>query len=247
MAGISYETVMAMRYSYWNRTKVVRAIRERTKLGLPLNPSGVAEDDNALYLAARRCFGKGGWRRALRAAGYNPSRVYRRGFWDKARIKVEIRRLKRSGIPLYGDNIIRIGKASLFSMAVRLFGSWGKAIKASGFDYTAVRATQPWTKAKVIAEIRWCVRKGIRLNPQDIMALRGDLVSAATYRFGSWQRAVEAAGFNYRQHLKVWSTKAWLRALNATEARAIEEQTLKFAKRRRASEKTQRVHRRSSG
>ena len=120
-AGIDPESFFQRKR--WSREMILAAIGERHKRGLPLLPSVVEKEDCALVSAAARVFGN--WRKALLAAGVDPSTVYRaKEQWSKERIIAEIRRL--------GQDVRQKGKPLLKKAAVRYFGSWPAALDAAG-------------------------------------------------------------------------------------------------------------------
>ncbi len=86
----------------------------------------------------------------------------------------------------------------LYLKARKVFGSWRKALEASGIDYEEARNRDKWSREKVLQEIKHLYSNGHSLRPK---AFRGNgmtkLVSAATYHFGSWRKAVEASGVCY--------------------------------------------------
>lgn len=86
----------------------------------------------------------------------------------------------------------------LYLKARRLFGSWKKALEACGIDYEKTRNHRKWSRERVIRQIKELDLKGYSLRPKD---LRGNgtvsLISAASYHFGSWRKAVEASGICY--------------------------------------------------
>lgn len=87
---------------------------------------------------------------------------------------------------------------NLYFKARRLFGSWKKALEACEIDYEKTRNHKKWSRERVIRQIKELDLKGYSLRPKD---LRGngtvDLISAASYHFGSWRKAVEASGICY--------------------------------------------------
>lgn len=60
----------------WTKERIVTALRARLNEHKPLNPIGIARDDDKLYQALRRHMGS--WEGALRAAGIDPE-LHRRG------------------------------------------------------------------------------------------------------------------------------------------------------------------------
>lgn len=86
----------------------------------------------------------------------------------------------------------------LYLRARKVFGSWKKALEASGIDYEKARNHKKWSRGKVVEEIKRLYLKGYSLRLKD---LRGNgmicLISAAMYHFGSWRKAVESCGIRY--------------------------------------------------
>lgn len=85
----------------------------------------------------------------------------------------------------------------VYAAAQRIFGSWGAAIEAAGLDYEAVRLYRQWSKAKVLEEVK-ALKKGRKpLNSLFIQRKMRPLYLAALKRFGSWGKALKAAGLDY--------------------------------------------------
>lgn len=76
------------------------------------------------------------------------------------------------------------------------YDSWSDAIEDSGVPFTYTR-TVKWGPEKVIEEIkkRDKEKKGLRYKKTAME--NNKLVHAAKRYFGAWEKAVEAAGFNY--------------------------------------------------
>ena len=87
---------------------------------------------------------------------------------------------------------------TLYLKARKVFGSWKKAIEACGIDYEEARNRRKWSREKVLQEIKNLYSSGHSLRPKDLRR-KGivNLVSAATYHFGSWRKAVELSGACY--------------------------------------------------
>lgn len=77
----------------------------------------------------------------------------------------------------------------LYAAAVLQFGSWGAAVEAAGFDYSAIKI-RPMTEHEVIEEIRELSAAGDQLFARD----HRKLATAALRIFGSWNDAIVAAG-----------------------------------------------------
>lgn len=78
----------------------------------------------------------------------------------------------------------------LYAAAVGCFGSWGKAVKAAGFDYRTIKL-RPIGKKEFLALLREQVVSGA---PMLARAQDAGVAAAAKRLFGSWKAAVQAAG-----------------------------------------------------
>lgn len=114
----------------WDKDVVVEEILKRKSQGLGLRKKDVNTD--RVYFAARRIYGT--WEAALEASGLNPkdykgqkARVY----WTKEKVIKELQTRHEQGLPVHGGEVTR---TSLHRGGRRLFGSWLKALEASGVD-----------------------------------------------------------------------------------------------------------------
>jgi len=118
-------------------------------------------------------------------------KTYRR--WTRQMIIEEVR-----SFPDYSAKNIQRVRPELYGAAVRHFGSWKKAIEASGLDYQRVRRKRPfgfWTEHAVTEKIVSLEHK----HSAFVRKKHADLYSAALRIFGSWEKAVRASGLSYEQ------------------------------------------------
>ena len=134
-----------------------------------------------LYAAACRFFGS--WGKAVEAAGIRYPSV-KRADLDRSELLSRIRNAAEAG-PLLAT------KHTLLSAnALRLFGSWKKAVKAAG---CAGALPQPlWNKARVIEQIKADLANGLPVNTLAVIARNQPLYGAARREFGSWVKALRA-------------------------------------------------------
>jgi hypothetical protein len=121
----------------------------------------------------------------------------------------ELQRRARKGFPLNsgynrGD--------WLYAGAVKSFGSWGKAVKAAGFDYEAIKI-RPLTAREAIEQIQAlaAARKCLRAGDH------GKLWHAAIRHFGSWKKALAKAGCN-DVHL-LWTKERVIERIRTRQAK----------------------------
>ncbi|MCM2279868.1 MAG: hypothetical protein NDJ89_17475 [Oligoflexia bacterium] len=115
----------------WDQETVLNEIRKLETL----SPRTVQQQQPSLYGAAVRLFGA--WRTAVEQAGYSYDNVTSRrgpGYWSNERILREIRGLRE-----LNSNCVRHTSVGLYSAALRVFGTWQRAVESAGFDYQAIR------------------------------------------------------------------------------------------------------------
>lgn len=117
--------------------------------------------------------------------------------WTRERVIAGIQRRHRPGRPLSSRRVQR-EDGLLFSAGFRIFGSWEKAVRAAGIDYSRIRLRHgPWSRKEVLAAVCRRARRGLSLAFRDVQRDGNGLVGAGQTRFGTWEAAVRAAGINY--------------------------------------------------
>jgi hypothetical protein len=76
------------------------------------------------------------------------------------------------------------------------FNSWREALTAAGIDVDNVTRYKYWDNDKVIKAIRARKRSGEPMSSRSLQSTDQSLFCAARRRFGSWDKALEAAGLN---------------------------------------------------
>jgi hypothetical protein len=220
----------------WSKTAIVAEILRRVEQGLSIRGYDVYLEDGGLYHAAKRHFGKGGWAKARVLAGFDPIDPRPWQIWNQQNVREEILQLHESGVALNTGSLQGSSYAYILSAGRVVFGSWAKAIRAAGLNYSKIRKGRKgwWTKSRIIMCIRALEKRGIRLSHNSIRNSHGPLLGSAVVYFGSWSQAVEAAGISYRLHTRVWSTKAWMRRMQEDEYSATLERAKTHARKRRS-------------
>src|ERR1051325_5129332 len=126
-----------------------------------------------------------------------------RRVWDKPTILQTLRNLQRAGKDLSYNRLAK-KMQSLLSAAAYHFGSYRKAVERAGIDYSEVIRKPRWTKPLIIKVIKQAKRKDEDLNWSSVSRRRDDLGRAAFASlqdrlFGSWDRALHAAGLDADQ------------------------------------------------
>ncbi len=209
-AGIEYKEVRARCRRYWDGEAVVAEIRHRAEAGLPINLIAVGKGeycDGPLWTSGKAYFGS--WRAAVEAAGfdYEDVRIRRkRRYPDADAVLAGIRARYAAGLPIGGVSVAReeAKDLPLYQSAFKFFKSWVKAVEAAGIDYaetSRVSLRYPDGNA-VVREIKRRLEEGLLVNSKAVLQGEGreaGLVASGKRCFGSWDAALEAAGFNAGQ------------------------------------------------
>lgn len=217
-AGITY-TEIAKRpdFKKWSKKLIIAKIKERMSLDLPMNSHSVEEDDFTLWSASFRYFGS--WKKAFIVAGFDSSTICTSRTWTKIQVLEEIMTLHKNHVDLSMVNMEKLGRRDLLNAARKHFYGWRQALESLGFKYETIRKTRTgyWSSEQVIKEITLLALEGERLSHGWAKLNHNGLVHAALKYFGSWNKALESSGLNYKNHAKTWSTRAWLERLNDEE------------------------------
>ncbi len=204
----------------WDLTRVIEGILGRRRRGRPLNYKAVVRDKEPLVGAGRRLFGS--WDRALGAAGLDPSRIRLKPVarhWTRETILAAIGRESRAHRDLSVTGIVT-RDGGLYLAALTRFGTWPRALRIAGLDPARIqRKASPtaWTRERVLSKIRARKRKGLPLNHAAAHDAYSDLPASGSRFFGSWDRALEAAGVDPDRVRARWiwtrdSLIRWIRA-----------------------------------
>lgn len=143
--------------------------------------------------------------------------------WTRERILRHILEREAEGRPLTtgGEGVDNL----LYSAARRIFGSWRNAILAAGIPPERVLTWERWSPAKILAKIRLLSRRRRPLTTDEVERRYHNLVSAARRHFGSWSKAVLAAGVD---PIKLQRVVPWTRerVVEAILTRALRGESL---------------------
>ncbi len=113
--------------------------------------------------------------------------------WTRARIRREIRGRRRKGLPLNHDAVAREEKP-LENAALRAYGSWDAALRASGVSPEGARILRAWTPESLKEAILRIRAEGGELNSKAMELRDPGLRQTACRVFGSWDGALRACG-----------------------------------------------------
>lgn len=180
----------------WTRKSIIAEINRLHEADEPLNYS--AAESNHLNLVRAAAWHFGTWRHAVESAGVNYESLSRYQRWSKGRIVERIRELHQQKQDLNWRAVSTHVDPPLAAAALRAngFKSWREAVVAAGIDFDNVARYQYWDEAKVIKAIRARKRTGAPMSSKALQKADQCLFCAARRRFGSWDGALDAAGFN---------------------------------------------------
>lgn len=120
--------------------------------------------------------------------------------WTKHSIIAKLKHLHKSRADLSYNALAR-SQQPLVSAAAYHFGSYRQAIQKAGIQYRDVLRRPRWTKAGIVKLIKQGKRKSLDLHWSAVTRRRDDLGRAAFASlqprlFGSWDRALHAAGLD---------------------------------------------------
>ncbi len=133
--------------------------------------------------------------------------------WTREKLVEAIRELHAVGVDLSPTAIQRTHSALFSSARSRShFGTWRAAIEAAGLDYDGIkRVQQRWNRDEILEQICIHHKNGDDLLDPDFKNAHRDLYLAASAHryFGSWRRAISAAGLD---HETMREARFWTRA-----------------------------------
>ncbi len=182
----------------WSKEAIAQEIRKMHTEEVDLNYATIAQEQVALLRAATRYFGS--WRSAIEFAGLDYEEIRRYKSWSKERILETIRELHANGEDLSWRNISTITAPQLAAAATKRkhFGSWRGAVTAAGLDYSAIRRYREWNEETIKDQLRELHEQGVDMNAKSMEEHDITLITAARRRFDSWDKALTAAGLDYR-------------------------------------------------
>jgi len=134
--------------------------------------------------------------------------------WTREQIIRNILRREAAGLPLTparGKGV----EPALYAAGARIFGSWPNAVRAAGIAPDKAREHERWLPSRILRLIRVLARRRRPLRPGETQQRFGSVVQAARRYFGSWTKAVVAAGVNPKKLKRVqpWTKERIIEAI----------------------------------
>ena len=135
--------------------------------------------------------------------------------WTREKIIREILRREAAGLPLSLGGSREGLESKLYQAGSRVFGSWGNAVKAAGIAPERAKTHDHWPPSRILAKIRSLSRRQQPLRPGELKRRHGHLMQAARRCFGSWSKAVVAAGVDPERLKRVmpWTKERIIEAI----------------------------------
>lgn len=175
------------------RDTIIRKIVELEMTGRSLLEENIQTSEDLLHSAAVSEFGS--WETALEYAGVSAHDVRRCRDLTLERIRRQLRRLCTTGYDL-GAKVNRSRDRALYDAAVRHFGSWREALKASGVNMTNVTHRRPkhLDREAMVLWLRNRQASGQSLVYGEVCLENRDYAMAIKREFCSWAKALRAMG-----------------------------------------------------
>jgi len=233
-AGLNYDRIRVRPMPSWDKQRVISRIRELEKNKNGLWKRAVRRVDPYLDRAADRCFGS--YKRAVRLSGVSADLLkpppYR--FWSPERIVDELQTTYHKNPRLLKPCRLVGKKQRLLRACRRRFGSYRQALDAAGISYGEVVTPPTMTAEEITARLSELFERGRDLRYSHLRDTHRRLLDSARRVFGSYQKAVLAAGLDYPPPppMRHWTAQLVLKTLKDLRRRHVDLRYRQFRKSR---------------
>jgi hypothetical protein len=233
-AGLNYQRIRVRPMPSWDKKRVIDRLLELEKNKTGLWKRSVRRVDPYLDRAADRCFGS--YKRAVRASGVSQDLLtpppYR--FWSPERIVDELQTTYHKNPRLLKPARLVGKKQRLLRACRRRFGSYRLALDAAGISYGEVVMPPSMTAEEIIAKLTDLFERGRDLRYSHLRDTNRRLLEASRRVFGSYQKAVNAAGLDYppAPPMRHWTAPLVLKTLKELHRRHADLRYRQFRKAR---------------
>ena len=181
----------------WSKEIIVQEIQRLQGEGVPLYSHHMRKTYQELLAAGMRHFG--GWKEAVRQAGFCYEEVRRYRKWTNESIQETIQKLYSEGVDLSFRSMMLSTYAPMVYASIRAqhFGSWRNALQAAGLPSEEIYRYRSWDDQVIINEIQKLHQKGTDLSSKKMDDSSNTLIATARRRFGTWEKAIQDAGLDY--------------------------------------------------
>lgn len=198
-----------MSKSKWSKEVIEKELLTLYKEDKMLVPTQMAKLYGGLYHACIRYYGS--YRKALESANI-PYQQLKNRKWSKEVVLEEIKKRQKNNESLYSSVVLK-NHNHLYGAARRYFGSYLKALEASGIDHNKIEVE--YKKEEIIKKIQSLHKEG---KPIHYRGVKRSLTMSAEKYFGSYENAVVAAGFKYE---KISKEVKWDKNIIVSEIRKL--------------------------
>ena len=197
----------------WTEELVLDTIRQVVKGGVLPSRGQLNRRYPGLYCAAVKRFGS--FVKALEAAGTDlrPDHSVK---WPKKKVLDELKKLADAGVPMNSSSVMK-KNYPLHRAAFRFFRTWPEVLAAIGIKHEP--RNKSWSKAKIVEALRNRKKAGLSLRYVDVKAEDGQLRAAIGPYFGSYRKAMRAAGLEIERLTEQWDKDRVIRELKELATR----------------------------
>ena len=138
------------------------------------------------------------------------------GTWTRERIIRELLICESTGQKLTSSRQHGVD-SRLYQAGIRLFGSWRHALLAAGISPARAKLRARWPPEKILERIVALSQRGRPLGPAELRRRHGGMVQAAQRQYGTWAKAVAAAGVELvlLRRVSLWTRDGVIQAILA--------------------------------
>jgi hypothetical protein len=95
----------------------------------------------------------------------------------------------------------------LYSQGIWIFGDWDNALRAAGFDPDKMRMQGSWDRQKIIKKLQNMRDRNLPFYARYMLKNHAALFSSSRREFGSWNKALRAAGITKQAPRKLLKSR----------------------------------------
>jgi DNA-binding transcriptional ArsR family regulator len=191
----------------YTKRQLATIVKDRYANGLSITHHALMKDHPGIAIAIGRLYGSS--RELYKAAGIPMTgHVDRRqkDYWKNGEnIKAELKKRYLDGQDMKRQVVCKDSPV-LVSSAAAAFGGYYEALDAAGIDSSNYRSEAPkgyWTRPQIINEIKKLEAVHEDLSAAHCLRNHRKLYQAGKQEFRGWSKAVNAAGFDYRNYSRL--------------------------------------------
>ena len=196
-AGLNYKRIRVREMPSWDRKRVLGRIKELDRSNAGLWSRALRRVEPYLERAAVRTCGS--YQRAVRMVGIPRNRLqpppYR--IWSPDRIISDLQALYHRNPRSLKPAALIESHPKLLRACRRQLGTYAKALEAAGISYQQVVRPDSLSAEQVVERLTLLFERGKDLRYSQMRRTAGKVFHAAVRSFGSYAKAVNAAGLDY--------------------------------------------------